>query len=413
MATDPWKDDRISSMLRELQQAGATPLCTVRSGMLRAHGETLVIDAANYCDAELNAVLQLVGVSAALSMTIQLVADPLESLTLFTRFCARLRALLIENEVAPASVGLQLAATQISPQAAWLVRCSELAAGPLTFTVCEHTTPRAWLQLWHLRTQPDVCTTVAAEVCSPCPLLASECADTVLPGLGVAVPAGSAWLPLRLDLERFCNARGELHMAALQRAVIAAVETGDSLLDEVCWRGSKARHDAWYNRRLAIELDGLAAVARLRGLEPGSFACLQDLAALVTEVRSWMHGASQRLATQCGALPALRRQQPGEHGARGGSADDWRMRWQRTLQSVAVRHRQLLVISPWGLLSPAKKAEFGHLDLLPLAAAGDAVCFRRNTPIAHWNIKEFKEFHARIGAVLGRKYRSGEFAQPV
>ncbi len=413
MATDPWKDDRITSMLRELRQAGVTPLCTVRSGVLRAHGETLVIDAANHCDAELNAVLQLLGMSATLSMTVKLVTDPRESLALFTQFCARLRALLLQHAVAPASVGLQLAATEISPQAAWLVRRRELAAGPLTFTVCKRTRPSAWLQLWHLRAQPDVRTTVSAEACSPCPLLASENADTVLPDLGVAVPAGSAWLPLRLDLERFCDAHGDIHMAALQRAVIACVETGDALFDEVCWRGSSARHDAWFNRRLAIELDGIAAIVRLRGLEPGSFVCLQELAALVTQIRAWVNGASRQLAAQCGALPALRRQEPGDHGARGGSADDWRMRWQRTLQSVAVRHRQLLVISPWAVLSPAEKAEFGHLDLLPLAAAADAVCFRRNSAITHWNINEFKGFHVRLGAVLGRKYRSGEFAEPV
>jgi hypothetical protein len=413
MATDPWKDGRITSLLCELQQAGATPLCTVRSGVLRAHGETLHIDAANYCDAELNAVLQLVGVSATLSMTIQLVADPVESLALLTRFCAQLRSLLLENAVAPGSVSLQLAAAQVSPQAAWLVRRSELAAGPLTFTVCERTSRAAWLQLWHLRSNPEVGTIVRAEVCSPCPLLASETADTVLPDLGIAVPAGSAWLPLRVDLERFCNVRGEIHAAALRRAIIACVEIGDALLDEVCWRGSRARHDAWFNRRLAIELDGIAAVVGLRGLEPGSFAGLQDLAALVTEVRAEMHDASKQLAKQCGALPALRQQESSVETARGGCADDWRMRWQRTLQSIAVRHRTLLVINPWELLSPAEKAEFGHLDLLPLAAMADAVCFRRKIAITHWNINEFKEFHSRLGAVLGRKYRSGEFAQPL
>jgi hypothetical protein len=413
MATDPWKDDRVGGMLRELRQAGAIPLCAVRSGVLRAHGETLRIDTANYCEAQLNTVLQLAGTSAALSVTLQLVADPLESLALFTRFCARLRALLQEHAVAPASVCLQLAATEISPQAAWLVRQSNLAAGPLTFTVCERTSPSAWLQLWHLRSQPVVRTMLKTQVCSPCPLLGSETADTVLPELGIAVPAGSAWLPLRLDLERFCKGNGEVHMAALQRAVVACVETGDALLDDVCWRGSSARHDAWFNRRLAIELDGFAAVARLRGLKPGSFSCLQDLEALVTEVRAWMHGASQQLAMQCGALPALKRQEPSDSSARGGSANDWHMRWQRTLQSIAVRHRQLLVISPWALLSPAEKAEFGHLDLLPLAAAADAVCFRRNSAVSHWNINEFREFHARLGAVLERKYRSGEFAQPL
>jgi hypothetical protein len=191
------------------------------------------------------------------------------------------------------------------------------------------------------------------------------------------------------------------------------VQTGDALLDEVCWRGSRARHDAWFNRRLAIELDGIAAVASLRGLEPGSFAGLQDLAELITQVRTEMHGASKQLATQCGAVPALRQQAPSIKTARGGSADDWRMRWQRTLQSVAVRHRTLLVINPWMLLSPAEKAEFGHLDLLPLVSMADAVCFRRKNAVSHWNINEFKGFHSRLGAVLGRKYRSGEFAEPL
>src|SRR5690606_8091859 len=124
-----------------------------------------------------------------------------------------------------------------------------------------------WRFLWRCRdTRRPLLPAYAAGVSTGCPLLGDEAADAILPGLGLQVPAGSAWLPLVIRLPAFADPAGRIARERLRRALSAAVGLGEALLDALAWPDPALERDAAENRRLAVELRGLGDVVARRAL---------------------------------------------------------------------------------------------------------------------------------------------------
>lgn len=262
---------------------------------------------------------------------------------------------------------------------------------------------RYWTDLWRQRDDDRVYTAFADVVVPQCPLLSSETATTILPSLGLQVPAGSAWVTMRVELTRFLRSDGELDRCALRRALESCVDMGEELHDTTSWSTPDMRHDAWLNRRLGITITGLGELLQLRQMDPCDHQSLRFLNQLLIQVREILRSRSREIARRSERLPAITLSDPSHDLPSGGVRDDWRRRWQQAVQASLVRHRNLLVISPWSLFPVGGAADFRYAELLPLLRHADACAFNKTVSIAHWNLKEFKCFHQRARAVLQQR----------
>ena len=242
-----------------------------------------------------------------------------------------------------------------------------------------------------------------AGVRSHCPLLSAESGGSVIPDTGITAPSGSAWLPIGLDISRFADASGSIDESRLDRALDGCIEFGDWLIDRLSWFDVRQQHDAQANRRLAVTVTGLGELVHRRGEDPASFRCLRDLDQVVTAIHEGLWLRSQRLAERLGPLPSLLEKQPSAAWRDETHRQDWLMRWRNTLSKVQVRHRNLLVLSPYAMLPSACPASPDYADLLPVLAHADAFSFAGPPSLAHWNTSDFKGFHQRIQALAERR----------
>jgi hypothetical protein len=362
---------------------------------------------------------------SSVSITVRGLGDPLHAETQFAQVCSVLDSVIHEADVKADRVTLAIDAGLLSPQLLWMKRCEILGPGPLYLLIGSDLTrpstdaqeryrqDQFWLQCWHLRVDGRVRTAFAPMVSSPCPLLSSEVADGILPASGLQVPSGTAWVPVEVDVTHYTNDRGDLSVFALRECLRRCVEHGESMHDEADWPTAAMRHDAWLNRRLAISVTGFGDLAKMRGLDPQSFVALKDLGAVLQEIREAVNNHSRKLATETEPVPSLKMSDPsrGPSGVLGRS--DWQSRWQTALRFAAIRHRNLLVISPWSVFPSAEAADSRYCDLLPLLAYADACSFAETPCIRGWNINEFKYFHRRAWAVLEQKDAQQMIAEQV
>ncbi len=362
---------------------------------------------------------------ASVSVTVRGLGDPLHAEAMFTQVCGILASVVREAGAAAASVVVAIDAGQLSPQLLWMKRSEILGLGPLYLLVgSDLTRPSSdsqerrcqdqfWLQCWHLRNAGHVRTAFAPMVSSPCPLLSSEVADGILPSSGLQVPTGTAWVPVEVDVTNYANERGDLSVFALRECVRRSVEYGESMHDETDWPTAAMRHDAWLNRRLAITVTGIGDLAKKRGLDPQSFVGLKELGAVLQEIREAANNHSRQLATVTEPVPALKMSDPSRGPSDVVARSDWQSRWQTALRFAAIRHRNLLAISPWSVFPSGDTADSCYCDLLPLLAYADTCSFPSSPCIRGWNINEFKYFHRRAWAVLEQKDAQQMIAEQV
>lgn len=350
------------------------------------------------------------------AVTVEQLGDARHAVAVFAGVCAILRAACDDARTSGAQVSIAIDATELTPEQLWAKRRAVLGPGPLYLLLGSALTPpatepalrrmqeRFWSQCWRLR--GCVRTALAPLVSSPCPLLVSEAAFGILPPAGLQVPPCSAWIALEVNLLDFASGAGELDVFALHDALRRSIERGDALHDEAAWPTAAMRHDAWLNRRLAISIAGIGDLAMRRGLDPGCFHALQDLAKVLHDVRSVMHDYSRQLAALLDPVPALELSDA-EHGP------EWHARWQQALQFAATRHRNLLAMSPWSVFPSSGHTDIRYSDLLPLLEYADVCAFPESPCIQGWNINKFKEFHHRAWAVLERRDARKLFAEAI
>jgi hypothetical protein len=359
------------------------------------------------------------------SIAVRGLGDPAHAEALFAQVCGILASAMREAGAAAKGLAVAIDAAVLSPQLLWMKRSEILGAGPLYLLVGgDLTRPSSdaeerrrqdqfWLQCWHLRNSGYVRTAFAPMVSSPCPLLSSEIADGVLPESGLQVPSGTAWVPVEVDVTNYVNDRGDLSVFALRECLRRCVEYGESIHDEADWPTAAMRHDAWLNRRLAISVTGIGDLAKMRGLDPQSFVGLKDMGAVLQEIREAVNTHSRKLATETEPAPSLKMSGPSRGPSDVLGRSDWQSRWQTALRFAAIRHRNLLAISPWSVFPTTEAADSRYCDLLPLLAYADACSFPSSPCLRGWNINEFKHFHHRAWAVLEHKDAQQMIAEQV
>jgi len=363
-------------------------------------------------------VFDLLAQHLPVAVTVANLGDARLAETMFAAICAILRSALDDARADSGCLSIAIDASTLLPQQVWMRRCEALGPGPVYLLLGSAQTPPAsdvqlrcrqdefWLQCWQLRDSGHVRMALAPQIFSPCPLLAPEMASGILPPFGLQVPPGTAWIPLQVDLIDFANAAGELDVAALHAALRRCIELGDSMHDRCDWPTAAMRHDAWLNRRLAISVRGIGDLAVRRGLDPGCFFALQNLAKVLQDIRSVVKDYSRQLAALLEPPAAL-------HLADTGHDPNWRQRWQTALQFAATRHRNLLALSPWAVFPSTGTVDSRYSDLLPLLDYADLCAFPEPPCMREWNISKFKHFHHRAWAVLERKDARKLFAERI
>jgi hypothetical protein len=272
---------------------------------------------------------------------------------------------------------------------------------------------RFWLQLWHLRMTGMVRVACAPFVSAQCPLLSLELAQGVVPSAAIQASVGSAWLPMRVDVSRFADNSGSLHETALEETLCRAVEIGDELHGLIAWPTAQMRHDAWLNRRLAVNLTGFGDLALKRNVDPTQFTALEQLCDVVRWAQDILHRQSRRIATRAGYLPALEQGDPSRALPGGEIRNGWHRRWREAVELVAIRHRNLLVLSPWSVFPTKQPADYRYADLLPLLGYANACTFSGPPSASNWDVDMFKSFHQRAWAVLQQRDVAHEIAERI
>jgi hypothetical protein len=102
-------------------------------------------------------------------------------------------------------------------------------------------------------------------------------------------------------------------------------------------------------------------------------------------------------------LPSLLESEPAYAWHSAEHQRDWNGRWRQMLRMEAVRHRNVLVMSPYSVLPGAGDCPTAFTDLLPVLTHADAFSFRGVPAFSHWNVNEFSNFHRRAWAVITRE----------
>jgi len=255
-----------------------------------------------------------------------------------------------------------------------------------------------WQRLWEMRDLAPITAVLPAVVSSPCPLLPDEAASAVVVPVRSQVPEDTAWIPLEVDLSQYLGSDGTLRLALLDAALRARVEEGERRHDTTSWPNQAQRYDSWLNRRLSIFVRGWGDVIGARNIDPESIAALRDVRALASHVSNTLADASRAVAERNGYCPAL--DVAGARVQRHGTEMD--VRWRRAVADNALRHRNLLTMSPWDVFPRHEPADLRYLNLLPILVCANSVSYRRDVDICHWNVNEFKGFYTRVSAILSR-----------
>ena len=218
---------------------------------------------------------------------------------------------------------------------------------------------------------------------------------------------------MQANLAKFANGRGELNEPALREFLQRCVELGESSHDDVDWPTAAMRHDSWLNRRIAITVSGIGDLTKLWSMDPRSFTTLKKLSTLLQQVRGVINDCSRHLALQTEYLPALDLSDPSRGLGCEAVQLDWQKRWRKAMDFAAIRHRNLLAMSPWSVFPTGEPADSRYSDLLPLLEFTDACAFPAPPCLRDWNVNEYKHFHRRAWAVLERRDARQQFAEQV
>lgn len=421
--------DYAGQLCRELEVSGAEALLTLDSDGALTTGATLVADAATLQRSSVAAArfreqaYDMLAAGLPLSVSVSGAGEGVDAHAALSAVFVPLRAAMEDAGAVSRDVAVVVDAGQVLPQAVQALRRELLGDGAvylLANTAVMHAGGsrqdcgrygQFWSQLWRARTKGMVSAALAPVVVPQCALLSAERAVCVQPSTCAQVPAGSAWLPLRMNVARFADEKGELRWGALEQALCRSIEVGDALHDLVRWPSAELRHDAWLNRRLALELTGFGDLVERRALDPRCFSTLRELCALMGRLQETLHGRSRAIAQSAGQLPAFEASDPSSEFPPGRVRDGWRSRWLDAVDAAAVRHRNVLVLSPWSIFPQHRPADYRYADLLPVLGFANACTFPPPPCLARWNISEFKYFHKRAWAVLQQRGVTHQIAE--
>ena len=335
------------------------------------------------------------------------------TVTVWQRFCEALRDALSPCKLPGNSPGLCVHSHQMPQEAFCLIADAVLGRGPryvfldslqMTAHCNRAVDERAasnWSFLWRQRaTARPVMPVYGGFVRSACPLLADEVATTVVPGMGLNAPARSAWLPLTLPITRFATRTGRLRWPELVDAISEAISIVEQMHDRVSWHEKAQARDARENRRVALNVIELGDIVRRRGDDPANLSCQRWLAGVVNRLRNELQTQSRNIAARTGPVPALQEANHVGQWRAGPQRESWCRHWDEALRQSAVRHRNLLVISPYAVIPSEGSATAAYSDLLPVIGVADAWNFSAPPDFSGWNAAQYRQFHRRARAVI-------------
>jgi hypothetical protein len=255
-----------------------------------------------------------------------------------------------------------------------------------------------WRRLWEMRDIVPIGVLRPAVVTSSSPLLPEETADAVLATSCTLVPGGSAWAEKEVDLLHYARSDGTLRMTLLDAALRNAVQKAERTHDIANWPNETVATDSRLNRRLSIFVRGWGDLVALRGGNPTSHSVLVALRKLAAHVCAVLSATSKAMAEDKGYCPAI--DVSGTRVLQYG--EEMNARWRSAVGASALRHRNLLTLSPWDVFPRGRPADPGCANLLPLLHFADSVSLQRDADITHWNVNEFRGFHERVAALLRR-----------
>jgi hypothetical protein len=411
--------DAAGQLCRELEIAGMEPLLTLDSEGSLVGGVTLLVDAHDVSTSEAAAMqfrqqaFDILANGLPLSVSVQGLRVATVRREAFARTCDLLGNAARDASVLTSTIEIVIEAGTLSPRDASALRFERLGKGIVHVRLdCRYMrNPRTWYELWKARDTGYVRPAYASHVMSSCPLLCDEAATAVIPLTGIQVPAGTAWLAIRLDLSRFVDDRGQLFERTFEDALRRCIDIGERLHELTRWPTPQMRHDAWLNRRLAILIDGLGDLVLRRNLDPQRFTTLGEVNFLLLRIRELLVGQSRAIARKTPQLPAIDESDPSRGFPGGQVRNGWRARWLAAVESSAVRHRNILVLSPWSLFPANQLADYRFADLLPVLRFADPCSLYESPGLGSWSVDKFKAFHRRAWAVLQQRDIAHQIAE--
>ncbi len=181
-------------------------------------------------------------------------------------------------------------------------------------------------------------------------------------------PGDGAWFCVGLDVVTGVRAGWLADSRQVRRMLTALLRLCDNLVEVLPWPNERLRHDAATSRRMALHLTGIGDLAVSNGMRPAAFETLRALDPWLEFLKRLLIRISSRMAVERGAL---RTQQIDEvHQAMAATYGDSAAR--RLRRRLVLRHRHLLALSPYSLLSAAGSSA-DSCDLLPLIRHADIV----------------------------------------
>ncbi len=248
---------------------------------------------------------------------------------------------------------------------------------------------------------------------STCRLLADEVAGGVIPAKSLLAPAGSAWLPFGMQVARFCCPAGTPDWTRLRLALRRLVDLADQLIPKLEWHDPRQCADAATNRRVAVCVTGLGDLLVRSGRSPKALENLNWLTELVRYIQRELSAQSSQLAARSEMLPALKQSNPVCGWSAGLDRDRWQQQWEIAVRDAAVRHRNLLVLSPSSVLPKHQPDCAGFADLLPVLGFADAWSFDCGGQTRGFSLAQFRDFHRRARATIQGAQRASFIAAGV
>ena len=412
-------NDALRPLIERLRLAGfkVPPLCGAQSNV--AGGVPMRLSVRNLlrsgpgAERTVDTVLTLLRDRIPLTLSLTDLGSGDAAIDSLQRLCQFLQAEIANNKCSGEHFGVCVHAHQLPLQAFQVFARSFPGNGPRyvlldSMQMTPHSdrrvqseTDQNWSVLWRNRlASVPLKPAYGATVRTACPLLADEDAASILPVRGIQVPVDSAWLPMSLPLAHFANDAGEIRWEQLLPALACGVDLAEEIMNQLCWSQPGQRTDARLNRRLAMSITGLGDLVDRRGLDPANLGTLRWLSAIVIRIRTslWQH--SGQLARNFGCLPALCSSDPSSGWDNSVQRENWRRHWQVALEKSAVRHRNMLILSPYSVLPSNGACSAGYTDLLPVVACADAWSFADVPQFSDWSLDEYKVFHRRAWAVI-------------
>jgi hypothetical protein len=344
----------------------------------------------------------LLGRGVALSLRLSRL-DSRDGEIQFRRFCERLSAALDAPGEHTAALEITLPAGRASPEFAWQVRQETLGTGRLNI-ICDdscHADDGFWLQLWRLRCEQQVTVALWPILRGPSALMPTERAGNIEPVSGLQVPTESAWFAASLQLRDLLTPDAALDEAKTTTVLVDMLASLDAAHENAEWPTPAMQQDAWLNRRLAVHVEGAGNVIDDLRLDPAAPASRKAVREMLQRIRRTLKVLTRQMARQGQLLPAIEVSNPVRGLAAGPARDRWELRWQHAVARGAVRHRNLLAMSPWSLF-PDNCADRRYFGLATLLSEADSCLFRGRPSLLDWNPKDFKYFYQSVWAVRRR-----------